>query len=579
MRFSLKAKISILVVLALTLGLVYGGVYLREKIDRNKAAARIVQSANLFQLASKAIHQIQVERGKTALYLNGTIQESELNEQRKVVDQSLSEMAVAEGAQKETPPHSFQDIRKLVSDKEPTAKILSLYTQNIVWLIEKQVDVSKSVSLDGIEKYLLSINMLELAKEYTGRLRANLTPLLQARQPLAMSQVTFIQDVYSRILANLNSPIIETSPAGKKDLSEFATISEWMQVNQAFENTVKEASTGNFSSDSQKFYGDITTVINHMSDIIVAELQFVAAESESIRATSIYEMWFTTVILAVGLTLVTVASLLLIKGITKPIDFAVSSLQSASESITTSSGQVAQASHQVSSGAVESASALEEIVASIEELNSIVKQNADRAAEAAGLSAQGSKSAEVGHHEMAVLIGAMKEIASSSRRIEEIINVIDDIAFQTNLLALNAAVEAARAGEQGKGFAVVAEAVRTLSMRSATAAKDISVLIKESVAQVDNGTKVASSSEVALNSIVDAIKKVAVLNDEIAAASSEQSAGIQQISKAMNELDSSTQSNASAAEEVSASADEMNGQIENIGTLVHSLQSLVKGAA
>jgi methyl-accepting chemotaxis protein len=290
-------------------------------------------------------------------------------------------------------------------------------------------------------------------------------------------------------------------------------------------------------------------------------------------------MWMTIIALTLAILFVGAISWLIIRGITKPIYSAVGSLNQASDSIALSSGQVTQASHQVSAGAVESASALEEIVASIEELNSIVKQNADRASAAAQLSAHGRVSAEEGHKEMSTLIKAMTEISSSSRRIAEIINVIDDIAFQTNLLALNASVEAARAGEQGKGFAVVADAVRALAQRSAAAAKDISGLIKESVTQVENGTSVAATSETALNSIVESIKKIAVLNDEIAAASNEQSLGIQQISKAMNELDTSTQSNASAAEEVSASADQMNGQVVTIGGLVHTLQGIVDGAA
>jgi len=171
----------------------------------------------------------------------------------------------------------------------------------------------------------------------------------------------------------------------------------------------------------------------------------------------------------------------------------------------------------------------------------------------------------------------MSEIASGSKKIEEIIHVIDDIAFQTNLLALNAAVEAARAGEQGKGFAVVAEAVRSLAQKSAEAAKDINALIKDNVEKSGHGATIASNSGAVLQDILLAVKKVADLNGEIAAGSREQATGLEQISKAMNQLDQATQGNAASSEEVAASSEEMSSQANALADLVGELQMLVHG--
>lgn len=171
----------------------------------------------------------------------------------------------------------------------------------------------------------------------------------------------------------------------------------------------------------------------------------------------------------------------------------------------------------------------------------------------------------------------MEGIASGSKKIEEIITVIDDIAFQTNLLALNAAVEAARAGEQGKGFAVVAEAVRNLAQRSASAAKDITTLIQDNVSQSENGAKVAGQSGTVLRDIVTSVKKVADLNSEISAASQEQSSGLEQISKAMNQLDQATQGNAASSEEVAASSEEMSAQAVMLADLASDLHTLIQG--
>jgi methyl-accepting chemotaxis protein len=243
------------------------------------------------------------------------------------------------------------------------------------------------------------------------------------------------------------------------------------------------------------------------------------------------------------------------------------------------SQQLSTASHQLSSGSAEAAASLEETVASLEELTSMVKVNSGHAKEANSLSKKSKDSAEKGEQEIHRLISAMNDMADGSKKIENIIAVIDDIAFQTNLLALNAAVEAARAGEQGKGFAVVADAVRTLAQRSASAAKDISNLIKENVDRSLNGASIAEQSGAVLSEIVSNVKKVSDLNNEISSASEEQSRGLEQISQAMNQLDRATQDNAAASEEVAAASEEMASQASQLMSMVLDLQKVITGKA
>ncbi|MEN0059318.1 MAG: methyl-accepting chemotaxis protein [Bdellovibrio sp.] len=262
-----------------------------------------------------------------------------------------------------------------------------------------------------------------------------------------------------------------------------------------------------------------------------------------------------------------------------------------SNSVSHIAGGLAEAGHQVSSAitqltaagqtlsesSTETAASLEETVASLEEMSSMVKMNSDNAKQAAALSQSSKDAAEQGQKEIHHLIESMHEISQSSKKIEEIISVIDDIAFQTNLLALNASVEAARAGEHGKGFAVVAEAVRTLAQRSAVAAKDINVLIKDSVEKVEKGSSIADHSGEVLSNIVNSVKKVADLNNEISAASSEQTTGIQQIGKAMNQLDQGSQANAASSEEVAASAEEIDAQALQMKKMVGDLNFVILG--
>jgi methyl-accepting chemotaxis protein len=205
----------------------------------------------------------------------------------------------------------------------------------------------------------------------------------------------------------------------------------------------------------------------------------------------------------------------------------------------------------------EQASSLEETASSMEEMTTTVKQNADNASQASQLAVAARDKAEMGGSVVGSAVRAMSEINDSSKRIADIIGVIDEIAFQTNLLALNAAVEAARAGEQGRGFAVVATEVRSLAGRSATAAKEIKGLIQDSVRKVNEGSALVTQSGQTLEVIVASIKKVADIVGEIAAASREQSAGIEQVNKAVIQMDGMTQQNAALVEESTAASQSM----------------------
>tara|TARA_B110001454_G_scaffold213372_1_gene231439 strand:+ start:21412 stop:22944 length:1533 start_codon:yes stop_codon:yes gene_type:complete len=239
--------------------------------------------------------------------------------------------------------------------------------------------------------------------------------------------------------------------------------------------------------------------------------------------------------------------------------------------------QLKTAGESLSSSSTESAASLEETVASLEEITSMVRLGSNNAKMAADLANSSRLAAENGAVEIQNLITSMTAISNSSKKIEEITSVIDDIAFQTNLLALNAAVEAARAGEQGKGFAVVAEAVRTLAQRSSTSAKDISSLIKDSVEQIDKGSSIADKSGGTLTNIVNSIKKVSDLNNEIATASNEQAAGIEQINTAMTQLDQAGQVNASTAEEISTATEDLKKLVDTTVILTRDLTYIVDG--
>ncbi len=246
----------------------------------------------------------------------------------------------------------------------------------------------------------------------------------------------------------------------------------------------------------------------------------------------------------------------------------VSDVCGSAGSIAIASGEVATGADDLSQRTQEQASALEETASSMEEMTSTVKQNADNARQANQLAAGAREQAEKGGTVVRSAVQAMNEINIASRKIADIIGVIDEIAFQTNLLALNAAVEAARAGEQGRGFAVVASEVRNLAQRSAAAAKDIKNLIQDSVEKVTSGAKLVDDSGTTLLDIVESVKKVSDIVAEIAAATQEQSAGIEQVNKAVMQMDEMTQQNAALVEKSSPAARAMEEQAQKLQKLM-----------
>jgi methyl-accepting chemotaxis protein len=248
-----------------------------------------------------------------------------------------------------------------------------------------------------------------------------------------------------------------------------------------------------------------------------------------------------------------------------------------SESIRLASAEIATGNQDLANRTEQTATNLQNAASSTDQLTSTVRQSADAAHQANQLAASATEVARRGGVVVTQVVSTMEEINTSSRRIADIISVIDGIAFQTNILALNAAVEAARAGEQGRGFAVVASEVRSLAGRSANAAKEIKILIDVSVSKVDSGTRLVADAGKTMTEIVSSVQRVSDIIGEISSASTEQSDGLSQVNTAVMELDQMTQQNAALVEQSAAAAESLREQAQRLAQLVSTFR-LADGA-
>jgi len=345
------------------------------------------------------------------------------------------------------------------------------------------------------------------------------------------------------------------------------TVKALSAVVDEIRNIVDAANRGDFSikldlAGKQGFARDIAQLLNQLSDTTEVGLNDVMRVSQALAEgdltktiTKDYPGLFGETKLGVNTTVQNLKQL-------------VVQIREAVDTINTASNEIASGNQDLSQRTEEQASSLEETASSMEELTSTVKQNADNARQANQLAVTASDVATKGGEVVNASVATMAAISESSKKIADIIGVIDGIAFQTNILALNAAVEAARAGEQGRGFAVVAAEVRNLAQRSANAAKEIKTLITDSVEKVESGTTQVNEAGERMSEIVNSIKRVTDIMAEISAASEEQSAGIEQINQAITQMDDVTQQNAALVEEAAAAAESLEDQARGLANLI-----------
>lgn len=607
------------------------GASLLFQFNKNKNDANAVtNSAKSQVILSAIVHELQRERGMTALFLNQKLTQDELKlQQNKVNDLTTSYYKNLENvnfadkdAEIDGMKSMLSEIRSAGASNAEVPKVLGLFADAIKRFINVQVKLFENAHYQGFESRFSSLTIFEESKENMGKLRASLNGVFAGNLKKEIKDRDLYSTYLSGITINLESPGLNISKDGRKKVYEVLNSPEWKEVLNNFKTFSEKYNLGDYGVDASSFFKSITNRIDVVYEIVKSEqgLNLSALENAASEAQRNFIM------LAIFLVLILIASAVLaiyiLSQLVAQFRSVGKTLDEASSQVSSASSQIASASEELSQATTEQAASLQETSSSIEEISSMINANTENARQSAQASGQSLENAEKGKAVVEQMIKAIDAISTSNNSIMEQINesnkemedivkviteigtktkVINDIVFQTKLLSFNASVEAARAGEQGKGFAVVAEEVGNLAAMSGAAAIEISSMLDSSIQKVEGivknskekigrlitdgkknveiGTTVANNCGTVLNDIVLSVASVSKMVKEISSASQEQAQGVHEITKAVAQLDQVTQQNTANSAESSRAAGDLSNQAEMLSSLVQELVQAIEGGA
>lgn len=586
-NLSLWQKLVILASVPLLALVALSSITLNSEYKDYKLLLDTKMNSNLTTATSELIHEMQKERGKSSLFVGGAVSADEVQTQRNLTEGKKALFSEAlknariDGKYASEVIKSLEglkDLRKDVDAKRPAGEIVPHYTSTIKSLLNIHQGIASAKTTKEISDLFRNVSLVEEAKENAGRFRATLSGILSKEVAVTYEQLFVLILYKTGIDINLHSSALSFSEESEAKLKDIEASDEWASVNDVFMKVVKNPEKGSYGMDASSFFATISIVVDELAQLVNMQVEDVSNKVDSDIAKHKKVIWTSVSYILIVICGVILLSFATIVGINRPIKNIIEHLGNSAKELTGASNQVSSSSQQLASSSSEMASTIEEITASIDELQSIVGKTRDNLNEADKMMRDTVEGSQKNSLQMNKMQEAMREITTQSRKIGEITNVINDIAFQTNILSLNAAIEAARAGDAGRGFAVVAEQVKGLAGKSRDAAKEIAVLIESAISGAANGEKTASEVSQVQHNYAIIVEKVGVLMREINQSSEREYTETEMIAGAINAINKVVQQGASYSEENAAAGEQLLSHAEMLqNEIVGQLVRIVDG--
>ncbi|WP_448384224.1 methyl-accepting chemotaxis protein [Desulfosoma sp.] len=545
--------------------------------DEYSIARTQINNMDLLAKTSHLITCVQKERGMSAMFINGGISAEELRKARSATDEALKAFAISLSRAKisteavkygDEVPRYLESLRPEVDAKKDMQNTFFRYTEIVDKLLLVESAPAQAKTTGGIGKTMVGIQVLELAKENSGKLRGFGSGLIARGKPISDNELSLLITWYGNIESLLRSPLI-VLPGDI--LSQFRSVvsgENFKQAETLSKKLLKDAHSGFFTIEANEFFKIWTDVISQMDDVIQGAMKSAVTLSNHMAQKTMNTFLGFSVGSCILFVIIISLSTMTYRSTMRMLTQGINDLNEASKQILMGSSQIASSSSTLADGASRQAAAIEESSAVSEEMTSQLKMTVANIRELNRVSDITANSMKASNKALSQTAEALKQVVANSESAMTIIKRIDEIAFQTNLLALNAAVEAARAGEAGAGFAVVAEEVRSLAMRAAEASKETQHVIETVVEAVGRVNELTRETLKLFHEMGEEAKKVTNIIKEMTNAAEEQSKGVEQLSQATNELNNVVQENASRAEELAALSEELDAQSQSMASLI-----------